>query len=297
MRHEEQRHVLRAPMWRTALQMGLGGAPLTTCHDDHSIDWTVFKRWSIRASYANFPVGFESDLEISPFFDKHLEQLSGAGVDLVMASMPASLALQPQGHCPIARLLETRISNLESWGQHRLASSTRRKLNRAKRLGFFVRDARPEDHETVAALYRESVTRKAGRIRYGTLYFRELCDIACRSAAFSIGMVCDATEEVVGFIALAHSDSKSYYLHGGFSSRAASGRPGFLAMEWGIERCKALGCTEVNLLTSPARQTELERFKESFGGTSTVRLHYRIPCSTKGRVVNRCLAILTRARG
>jgi len=279
---------LSGQAWANVLREGLGASQLSI--DDagcKSIKWSVFARWGIRAAYPWFPVGIEVVAgETCHRYLRQLERLSKERVDLAMISAPVSIARGLPRAAVVAELPETRIQDIGSWSDARMKPSTRKKVHRAERAGLVVREAGKGDAERIHGLYVQSVTRKRGRLRYGLAYFRSLCDVANESPEISVGVVVLPEGECVGFIALLHDSTSSYYLHGGIASEATSARPGYLSMHWAIKRCQQRGSDSLNLLTSPVSQPGLVEFKESFGGATEIRVHCRVPLSTIGRCVD-----------
>lgn len=285
---------LRGSVWAAVLKEGLGASAVLTCPPGmRPVNWSVFARLGMKAAYPNFPVGFEEEfIDARDRIGDHLKQLRRRGVDLAMFSFPRAAAFDLPIHAEVARQPETRILGLSAWSEARMSSATRRKVSRAERHGLVVRPCSSEDGECIHKLYVESVRRKGGGLRYGVRYFQALCEASSRSSAVSVGIVRREPGDIVGFISLLHGPEISYYLHGGYAIEAATFRPGYLAMYWAIRRCCALGCETLNLLTSPADQPGLVAFKESFGGLTQERIHYRVPLGFFGNCADLSLRTL-----
>jgi hypothetical protein len=272
--------------WSELLRRGFGSSRLdfNTVGMGASTTWTTFSRLGIKAAYAGFPVGFDEAApdtlrNISPM----LAALRGAGVDIARFSLPGAVEVPGVDAGGVTDLTETSIESLEIWSEGSLSASVRRKIGKSRRMGAMIRPAEPNDGSLLHGMYAEMIGRHRGRLRYTESYFDALCALAASDARLSIGVVVDGEASPCGFIAAAHARTVSHYLHGGFASRCASLRPGYLAMAWAIERSRDYGSERFNMLTSPKGQPALVAYKESFGGKSYVRRHYDVPLSPVGR--------------
>lgn len=272
--------------WGEVLRKGLGCRRLRTSDDGvgASIVWSVFRRATLAFAYPRFPAGLGESIHENRVLASHLRQLRHAGVDVAQLSSPVLAALELAGSRRSVSLPETVIDDLASWTEQRIAASAMSKIRRARKLGLRVDFAGNDDGPLLHRLYAESVVRKAGVERYGCNYFVELCHLASIDPRLSIGLAYSDTANPVGFIAVAHGQWESYYLHGGYQGSAAALRPGYACMHWAISQAKLRGSERFNFLVSPARQVALVKFKESFGGSTILRHHASVALSWRGTV-------------
>lgn len=279
---------LESAAWASILEQGLDANSFVRCPGAGRLttSWTIFARIGIRAAYANFPVGFDRDdgrfLHELP---EALQCLRKAGVDLARFSIVGESGIPGMDRHHVVDLPETCIESLAGWSEASIATAAQRKIRKSRADGLVVRDACKGDGDLLYDAYAETISRRHGHYRYTRNYFARLCELAAVDERLSIGIAAGPDRLPCGFIAVAHCGSSSYYLHGGFLSRARSLRPGYSSMAWAINRSQLVGSTRFNMLTSPREQPSLVAYKESFGGTSYLRRHYDVPLTAKGVLV------------
>lgn len=246
--------------------------------------WTRFSRGPFTAAYPNFPFGLDGARQpITECINSAVPILRAAGVDLLRLSAPECTVLPGLLTPGSTSLVETSIADLQAWDVARLAPETRRKLRRCVASGLTMRPVDARDGEAMYRLYRATLARRRAVARYTPAYFDALCRAALEHPAFLAGKVMHGGD-TAGFIVVRHDATTSYYLHGGYDEMFASLRPGYMAMVWALQQCRARGASRFEFLASPADQPGLRRYKESFGGTSRVRVHWDLPLTASGRV-------------
>lgn len=288
-------------LWQSILTRGFGASTATPTTPEprrDDVPWTVFRKGPFSVAYPRFPVGlvggdpFDRDV-----LSDHIRRLSRQRIDLLRLSapievVPAQLAL-PRGLV----LMESRIDNLTQWTEDRLAPNVRYELRRASREGAWMRDAAAHDGDLLFDFYAASVARQRGQTRYTRCYFAALCEAAAHDDRISIGIVDTKENDPCGFVVVAHDRGTSYYLHGGYGDGSARLRPGYLSLAWGIRSAQTRGNAHFNLLTSPAAQPELRKFKEKWGAHSSARMHWDIPLSWRGNLLDKILRVRSRLSG
>lgn len=164
--------------------------------------------------------------------------------------------------------LETAIKDLQSWNAAGDAK-LRRIVNRRKRTPLEIVDAdSPEQANAIFELYKATVRKHHGSLRYTLAYFRSLVELSCSNRCLRCLLARDGAH-TAGFHIVACHCGTAYYLHGGTNLDFRHLYPSDLLFLTAIEWAKAEGMREYNMLSSPVNQPELTRYKEKWGGTSS----------------------------
>lgn len=286
--------------WSTLLEGSFRGYALRTVGNSQGaqgLSWFVFRLGPMRIAYPRFPVGLlDDDLATGEPLAMHVEQLGDAGVDVAQVSIEEATGAQPIDGYRSVDLPDTTIRDLKGWSTEAISQSCRAKVRRAERDGLRVEPASETDGPLISDLYRQSIARHGGSVRYPQRYFERLVSTAAFSPALRIGITRTAAGEPVGFIATVSHGRRTSYLHGGFADHASRLRPGYLGMHWAVTEAKKAGSEEFRMLTSPARQPALVGYKESFGGSTAIRRHFSVPTSFIGHAAAVALAWNARRR-
>lgn len=276
---------MKSESWIKTVEIGLGARHINTI-DSSGLEllWSVFTRGPVKAAYVNFPVGLEKkDASSDEQLEQHLKQLKNYGVSFANISAPKYLRQNSDfSWLHKASLPETVIDDLQNWSLNRIAASSRRKVTKSITNEVSVRTVNAIDGELLYQMYTESIRKHSGKTKYTKDYFLALCRLCSTSTDFSLGIVKTKSSESAGFIVIGHAERVSYYLHGGMLEDFKSLSPGHIAMVWGIEQARLKGSDRFNMLTSPASQHGLIRFKECMGGGTYSRHHYQISLNTIG---------------
>jgi lipid II:glycine glycyltransferase (peptidoglycan interpeptide bridge formation enzyme) len=220
------------------------------------------------------------------------QTLKKMGADILRFSVPESLA-QGEGNYGLS-LPETCIINLADWSEQGLDSDVRYKTRRARREGIQTRPIRVSDASFMYELYRLTVNRHEGRLRYTPRYFSAICNLL-ESSQDVYGLIAETPEQKpCGFIVTARADDTTYYLHGGFDPANANNRPGYVLMCAAIKLARDNGCVRFNLMSSPENQPTLVRFKEKWGGQTQPLFNLDIPISKFGQIAHLGLRVRQR---
>ena len=136
----------------------------------------------------------------------------------------------------------------------------------------------------MARLYRATIDRNRGTVRYDERYFTALCRLAEQSRGIDIG-IAEHDGRIAGFIATAREEDTTYYLHAGYEDALAALRPGYCLMAWAIARARDAGCDVFDMLASPPEQVSLRAFKEQFGACSVNQIHREVACTPAGHLI------------
>jgi lipid II:glycine glycyltransferase (peptidoglycan interpeptide bridge formation enzyme) len=172
---------------------------------------------------------------------------------------------------PVVETPETAITDLQTWDIGDASSNVRRDLKKAQRAGVSIAESVGlELADALYGIYHDTIRRHRGSLRYTRPYFRNLLQLSRTNPRLRVSVA--LVEGKVGAFNVAAIDgSQSFYLHGGIDLDASSMRPGALLMDGAIRWAQQAGCESFNLMSSPADQVSLIRYKEKWGGTT--RLH------------------------
>ncbi len=270
--------------WFDILKAGFSADSIVLSDD---LNLTIFQKFIFRAAYANFPFGIRTNKALEQIHSTETDhQLRKAGIDLLRINFPENLST---AHQPGIILPEAAISDLKNWAEDNLDSGLRYKLRRARREGVAVREATAHDATWIHATYAETIRRNHGNLRYNLVYFQALC--GTKSPGLSILIALSPQGERCGFIVTARHNAIAYYLHGGYETKNAKYRPGFVLMRAAIEQARDAGCDSFNFMTSPTNQTSLVDFKEKWGADLYQINHLDYPLNLKGRVTEALLRL------
>jgi len=289
---EGGRLLFQAPAWQRVLTAAFAARPVYCWHlaRQQGAVVTLFRRGPFRVAYLGFPV-------ISEHVDRAwIEAVVAAlraprspiRVDLVR--VPASAFVVEERLAMAAALTpETAIENLSAWSPH-ANPKLERDLRKARHSRLEV-DARPGTAAAASlyALYRETIRRRGGRLRYNLAYFRELLALSGESPRLRC-FVARLDGAIVGFAAAALDGATACYLHAATDTHhrhlGVSDRLLEEIVEWALES----GAVRCNLMSSPPASQSLVRFKEKWGGSTRLMPTYWTAFDLRGRLLARLLA-------
>ncbi len=271
---------LQSAAWFDVLNKGFGAR---SHRIDDCLAATLFRIGPLEVAYANFPFGIRTAEALAAVMQPEIRStLRAIGADLLRFSVPASLAAGLGGNA--LRLPETCIQHLADWSEINLDSDVRYEIRRSRRAGVVLRPAGIADAQFMFVLYRDTVKRHGGRLRYTPSYFAALCQLAASGPEIS-GLIAETAERLAcGFVVTAQSGEEAYYLHAGFDPQHANARPGYALLCAAISQARDSGHRNFNLMASPVDQPALLRFKEKWGGRTQALCNFDIPISNVGHV-------------
>lgn len=237
---------------------------------------TVFRLGPFRIGYVGFPRGGTISGR-APSVDLLLS-LRAARARVHALRVPTS-AFPAYESLPFsyAETPETAILDLGRWQLDGLPSAVRRNIRKALRWGLTVACADPNtDARAVFDIYRSTIVRHRGSLRYNELYFKGLLCLAQTTPKVRF-LVARAKGEVAGFIVVALDGVIAYYLHGGVSLNHSASRPADLLFSESIRWAKEQGAECFNMMSSPSGQKTLVQFKEKWGGATRPHRTYTVP--------------------
>lgn len=274
--------------WSKVIEQGFGARNLKISLGT-PVAFTLFKGGPFRLAYVNFPIGLvdieETLAVITPDIAEFLRSQGAQVLHFVTPHLTQEIGQLGDIYLP-----ETLIENLVNWEEARLPAEVRYKVRRSRREGLRARKVSIEDSKYLYALYKATVARHGGQIRYTLKYFQALTALAEQNQYLDcrVGMPADR-DEPCAFIVIAHDGDTAYYLHGGYDARYAYLRSGYGLMNLAIAYARDNGCKVFNLMTSPADQPALVKFKEKWGGVTRQIVTHREPLNFAGKVLIRAL--------
>ena len=172
---------------------------------------------------------------------------------------------------------ETAIVDLQRWKVSSVPKLSRY-VKRANRSGLKVIDASPVllQGQNCYRLYKETIRRNDGNLRYNKDYFNELIELSHIQSNVRC-LLAFLQDELAGFIVIVMHKQTAYYLHGAskvsLRRYCASDRLLFKGIVW----AKEMGMNCFNFMASPNDQPSLIRYKEKWGGITRNQYVYELP--------------------
>lgn len=217
----------------------------------------VFRRGPLKVAFPGFPVtpvGFAG--------------LSGGlpeRIDLVRVNrscLDAGVDLGPEGR--LLRLPESVIPLLSDWPR-RNARKLAKDRAYSKRQSVRLERAGPTDAAGIFDIYRSTVNRHGGALRYNLEYFQRLLSIDGSFPSLCMRVAKSAVDgSLAGFCIAAKDRGRGYYLHGGVDLHFRSLGVSDLLLDEAIAWSRAAGCAEFTMMASPPEQSGLISFKRKW---------------------------------
>lgn len=256
---------LASDAWIRVLEDGFG-ADVGRVRDDCVV--ALFKAGPFRIAYADFPAGAIN------YPGERLEEI------VRWARRRRATLVRLVSREPVQTMLPKRvvpqtshvIEDLQDWSEGRFEKA-RRAANRSRRSPLEIAGLRESDADQAYELYRDTVLRHGGSVRYRRAYFREL-------ARTGSGLVARDQGRLAGFVCMARIGDRACYLHGAHDAAMRSLYPSdqlFLAM---IRKCRDEGATALDFLPSPPSQQSLKQYKAAWGAVE-------VPANSTDIVISR----------
>ncbi|WP_408952678.1 GNAT family N-acetyltransferase [Lysobacter sp. Hz 25] len=242
---------LDSQQWIRALREGLGaevsrvgtGTGLMVC----------FEAGPFRAAYPDFLIG--SAGLTADWVASQIDAAHSLGADLIRIQADAPV----DDSRVFARhdLGSMAIEHLAAWSE-RGADKSRRAANRLARSALLIRRGRAGDGARLYGLYRATLHRHGGSVRYTERYFEAIAPYAAWVAELD-GRVC-------AFVCVGHRGSRGCYMHGAHDPSVRGHYPSdqlFLLM---LRAARDAGLESFDFLPSPATQGSLSAYKAAWGG-------------------------------
>jgi len=250
--------------WHNVLSLGFRCNTIYGWNEETKTGLTinVFKAGPFRIGYVGFPVG--GTLGSGMLNIKMIVSLKGIcfPTKLHCLRIPVSAfaeSVELPSSCQL--IPETAILNLQEW-QPELNSKLRRVMKRFGKSSLRIVDATESSQgKELFHLYRDTLSRHGGNMRYTDKYFCALIEYAAEKSNVRC-LLALIDDKIAGFLIVACHMSIAYYLHGSISHRFKGLHPSDLLFLEAISWAKKRGMNCFNMMASPIGQPSLIKYKE-----------------------------------
>jgi len=243
----------------------LGARPLFAWNEQKSegILLPVFRVPAALVGFLGFPVGGELldrvDGQDLSALSRELAGTAGLSLVRTVRSVGTNMDTPATSFLP-----EVRIEGLQSWSP--VDRKLRKDLSYArKRSMATAAGASSEVAGACFTLYRDTVLRHGGRVRYSRDYFVRLAELSTRTDRARLFVATLASGDFGGFAVVAGNGRTAYYLHGAVSEPGRSAGASDVLLEQVVAHARSLGCESLSLMASPWQQPGLVEFKKKWG--------------------------------
>jgi len=267
------------PQWHAVLSRGFGSKTLYGWDESTStgLTVTIFKAGPFRIGYLAFPVGGGIAGEaISPHTIEAVRN-SDLSKAIHVLRLPASAFIQKEVlPCPSQATMETAIESLQEWDFSGLGHNLQKAVKKAGRSPLEIVDAvDPSQGRDLFQLYKGTVHRHGGNMRYTEKYFQALIELS-RAHSNLRCLLAIAGGEIAGFLAVALHQNTAYDLHCCISLRFRRYNPSDFMTSFSISWARGEGMEHYNMMSSPLKQTSLVAYKEKWGGATKEQQTYEL---------------------
>lgn len=263
--------------WLQMLERSFGCASLYAINTDLQLaaGISAFRAGPFHVGYLGFPAGgfIGEGLVSSQAIDSLRIALRRSGLvclRIPISAFPDAARLD----LPVNATPETAIVDLQSWSLATVTKNRRRDVRRSQRSGLDVADATDEaDGSALFDMYRTTIKKHRGSLRYTAGYFSELIRLARQRPDLRV-LLAKQGDSIAAFAVAARHGAVGFYLHGAYDWDLREHIPSALLLNEAIEWAQAEGCRMFNLMSSPPAQGSLIRYKEQWGAeTREHRVH------------------------
>ena len=266
--------------WLALLERSFGCRSLYLLDEEqrHGAAISQFRAGPFRIGYLGFPIGgtvgdVDPGVDIPEILRQVPVELMPVAIRIPASGfgMPVDLGLQFEA------TNETAIVDLQAWSLERASKNRKRDVKRSLHSDLEMVDANdPADADRIYELYRKTLERHDGSLRYNAAYFSGLIRLATEHPKLRV-LLAKTDGSICAFTVVAQHSSVGYYLHGAIDWSQRALRPSAMLMNNAIEWAKAGGCASFNFLSSPPGQESLVRYKEAWGGETRTHRTYTLP--------------------
>ena len=264
--------------WQVLLQQSFGSQTIYGWNTNSKMGLaiTVFRAGAFRIGYVGFPVGgtigeHQLDHSMLTEWKKARLPLTPHCVRIPISAFDHPIDL----HLPSKCNPETAITGLRDWKLDEFPK-LRRDVKKSGRSGLIVTDATTSTPaEILYRLYRKTVLRHSGNLRYNTNYFSSLIALSQKHKGLRC-LLAVLDGQIGGFLVVARHGRIANYLHGATDPRFKQHSPSDLLLYEAITWAQHQEMDCFNLMTSPGGQQMLVRYKEKWGGITKQHKTYTL---------------------
>jgi len=276
----QENYLFHSPEWMKLLERSFGCSSIyATDHETQlAAGISIFRAGPFRVGYVGFPVGgLIGEGSLSGDVLDQLRSAIGRNGPVCMR-IPVSGFSEPVAlDLPYETTPETAIVDLQSWSLAGISKNRRRDVNRSLRSGLDLVDANdPADGARIYELYRRTLERKDGSLRYNADYFTALIELAQQHPCLRV-LLAMKDDLIAAFTVVALHGSVAYYLHGAYEWSLREYQPSAMLLNEAIEWAKREGSVSFNLMSSPKGQESLIKYKERWGAETRKHRTYTYP--------------------
>lgn len=270
--------IFNSTFWHHVLSEGFGTQTLYMSDLELSINYSlsIFKAGPFKIAYLGFPLGGGVD---------NLCLTSEMVLELKKIRFPVTIhsikiPVSPFLNCAELTLkkqvaLETAILNLQRWKPEK-HNKIKRVMNKLSRQNICIQECSEKFHpDDLYKLYRDTIMRHQGNIRYNNQYFKALFELSRMNSNIKI-FVATLNKRIAGFVVCVCHQNTAYYLHGSMDMNLKEYYPSDLLFYHSIQWAKNKGMECYNMLSSPKGQISLVKYKEKWGGETRVHKTYEL---------------------
>jgi len=254
--------------WFSIIHDGLGA----TINDNQCISQgiPIFRKGPFRIAYPGFPIGdIPSSIKKSLSCNPHQNSVSEKWELLrLWQSVLVNQCQTYQKHS--GRIPETAIHDLQNWNISQLSSSIRRNIKKADRSNVRIDEANENDAPYIYKLYKEMIKTHKGKMRYSLPYFNALVKVSRNNPNLMVKIAHSTKGDIISMLVSAYHKGNAYYLHGATNPHYLNMRPADTLMFDTLQSAKQKNIRSFSFLPSPIGQDGLIRFKEKWGGTTSM---------------------------
>lgn len=271
--------LFHGPDWQKLLQKAFHITPYYIWDESGSVCLTVsvFKAGPFKLGYVGFPAGniaHGGNLDTSEI--RKLERVLNPKRIHLLHYPVSAFSDQIRLPYPATPTPETAIEDLHNWSKNKLRKNVKWGINKARRDGIQIIDAKdPQQGKIIYDLYRETIIRHGGVLRYNVQYFIELIKLSTQTHALRC-LMAEHEGNWAGFLVTAISNRTAYYLHGATHPDYLKSTAGDLLVYEAIIWAQSLNLDCFNMMSSPPGQSGLINFKEKWGGITKSHQRYTL---------------------
>lgn len=261
--------IFNSPEWHDFLSKGLGSRTIYGWHKASStgISITVFSAGPFKIGYVGFPTGciFGNKLNnnIVDALRKARFPITIQSIRIIGSPFKNNSILD----LPCQELPETAILDLDKWAPEKNIK-LRQDMNRIRRSLLTLAEADDVIYgKKMFSLYRDTVARNCGSLRYSEAYFKGLIDLSLTHPDIRC-ILATLKNEIAAFEVTVCHGCSGYSLHGCINPKFRAYSPSDLLTYEAVNWAKKQGMDQYNLMASPRDRVSLVRYKEKWGGVT-----------------------------